>query len=100
MDIPLLKKPKPIHNLGELLILNDTQEFGNKHDKLIQVIRRRYGNTNQNPKKQWYYHANIFEYVSTTSKSLQQIPKRITTRYNIPENHLKKLETLLNKENN
>lgn len=90
-----MSKPEPKYGIGDLVVLNESKDFGNKEDKLFHIESIRYGTCTDVPKKQYWYSGNILKIVESKSKGLPQIPAFSTTHINAPEDELKGLESLL-----
>ncbi len=95
----LFKKKDSKYEKGDLLIYNQNKEFGDENDRLFQIKDKRYGTCINNPKKQWWYFGHLLEIRDVKgSKGLTQIPFYRTSLFNAPEDSLKGLESLIEKE--
>ncbi len=85
---------KPLYNIGDLVVYNETGKFGNRNDRLFHIHSVRYGTCTNIPKKQYWYAGYLLEIGEYESEGLPQVPIFSTTLTNAPENHLKPLEHL------
>ncbi len=87
-------KKKSLHNVGDLVVFNETKEFGNKNDRIFHIHAIRYGKCTGIPKKQYWFAGFLLEIGKHESEGLPQIPVFATTLTNASENQLSSLEHL------
>ena len=82
------------YGIGDLVIFNETKNFGNKNDSLLHIHTVRFGTCTNIPQKQYWYAGYVLEIKEYESKGLPQIPIFSTTLTNASEDQLKELEGL------
>lgn len=87
-------KQKPKYCRGDLVIFNDSGNFGDNQDRLFHIHSVRYGTCIDVPKKQYWYSGYLLTLGEYESKGLSQVPVFLTTLSNASENQLKGLENL------
>lgn len=91
-------KPEAQYQTGDLVVYNESGNFGNEEDRLFHIHSVRYGTCTNVPKKQHWYSGFLLEIGEYESKGLPQIPIFSTTLTNASEDSLKGLEHLLLKK--
>jgi len=85
---------KPKFNVGDLVLYNETGEFGNENDYLFHIHARRYGTCTGIPKKQYWYAGFLLQIGGHASKGLPQVPVFRTTITNASEARIEPLKHL------
>ena len=79
---------------GDLVLFNDSGNFGNEDDRLFHIHSVRYGTCTDVETKQYWYSGYLFKIGDFQSKGLPTLPVFSTTLTNASENQLRRLENL------
>lgn len=90
----MLNENKSLYNVGDLVVFNETKEFGSSADCLFHIHSIRFGTCTNIPKKQYWYAGYLLEIREYESEGLPQVPFFSTTLTNASEDHLKALKNL------
>ena len=87
-------RKKPLHSVGDLVVFNQTKEFGNKNDRLFHIHSMKSVIFTNTPQKQYLYAGYLLEIDEYESDGLPQVPIFSTTIMNASEDQIKSLEHL------
>tara|TARA_Y100000310_G_scaffold241609_1_gene245636 strand:+ start:870 stop:1148 length:279 start_codon:yes stop_codon:yes gene_type:complete len=90
-----MSNSKAKHRSGDLVVWNQSGNFGNEEDKLFHIHSVRYGTCAGFPGKRHWYSGYLLKIENYESEGLPQVPVFETTITNAPEERLRELEHLV-----
>ena len=80
---------KSLHGVGDLVVFNETKEFGGVGDRLFHIHSIRFGRCTNIPQKQYWYNGYLLKIGEYESKGLPQVLIFSTSLINVSEDKLK-----------